>query len=101
MALRKECPLDSTREVEGPELRRSYLLPDGPRPRVKQIGHSLRSGGITGRRLAIERSLLRSDEAGATPALPGPILSRASRCLGARAPRSIRVSLCRFIADPI
>jgi hypothetical protein len=48
------------RELEGPVLRRSYLLPDGPRARVEQIGHSLRSDGIAGHRGAIERLLLRS-----------------------------------------
>jgi hypothetical protein len=36
-----ECPLDSKREVEGPVLRRSYLLPEGHRARVEEIGHSL------------------------------------------------------------
>jgi hypothetical protein len=55
----EECPLDSTGAVEGPLLRRSYLLTEGHRASVQQRS-LLRSDGITGYCGAIERSLLRS-----------------------------------------
>ena len=58
----EECPLDSTRAVEGSLLRRSNLLPNDPRALVEQIGHSYGVMGIRGHRGAIDRTLLRSDK---------------------------------------